>query len=190
MSSWESGYTVRVLLLWTTMKAFVLALPAASVATSLKLFVPAAKGTPCTHTLPPRSTSPLTVCNVPLLSVYCKATVAVSSSIQACTVKPLPLTWVPACGQTKARAGGVVSPEVSNTYEKFVIATVPAQSVAWIETQLVPNASAKSTHWNQLVTWYGSGRFQPCATTLPWLVLVAPFASTAVQVIAFNAREA
>ena len=76
--------------------------------------MPAASGTLGTHTAPPRSTNPFAVWSMPLASVYCNATAAVSSSVQACTVKLSPLTWLPFCGQSRVSDGGVLSPLVSN----------------------------------------------------------------------------
>ena len=34
----------------------------------------------------------------------------------------------------------------------FAAGSALAQSAAWMEIQLVPSASGRSTHWNQLVT--------------------------------------
>ena len=106
---------VRATLLWTTLKLVVLTLPAASVAVRLKLFVPATRGTPSTHTLPPRSTSPFTVCTVPSASGILQGAarrVVVHPGLDG---KAVPADERRVLGQSRVRAGGVVSPLVSNT---------------------------------------------------------------------------
>ena len=141
------------MVLWTTVKLLVFTFPAASVAMRLKLFTPAVRGTFCSHTLPPRSTTPLMVCAEPSLSVYSKATAAVSSSVPAWMVTVSPLTWMLSCGQTKVREGGVAVAIGVKHISEVRQRHLPAESTARIEIQLVPNASARSTHWNQLVVW-------------------------------------
>jgi hypothetical protein len=104
--SLEMGFIVKLTVLWTTVRFVVLMFPAASVAVIVTVFVPLFNGKLLNHTAPLRSTNPVTV-----LLLMVAVTVAVASSICACTVKLLPAIEVPFVGQTRDSTGAVWSLE-------------------------------------------------------------------------------
>ena len=104
---------VSVTPLCTNVKVVLALFPAASVAVTVNTLVPGLSGRFCSQNCPPRSTNPLNVCTLLLVSVVCAVTVAVSSSNIPRKVMLLPEISMPSCGHVIATAGGVVSPVVS-----------------------------------------------------------------------------